>query len=248
MIFTIDEVKGKIEKLMRLSSSPNEHEASLALAKAQELMAEYNLGMAECILSDAKVNENQVIVDEFGDDVDDWEIGLASKLSSIFDVRMYINKRIYYKDVNSINRTTSRSILLYGLPMDVETMKSVYQMIQPLIKSIGVKHFAILKRNNVIGLHRGTTMAYKRGWFLGCVLRITERVDEQRRMRLAQDNKMTALVIRKSEIIDEAVKEKMGIDPSTLKEEKNSSAKTSKIGMIQGMRAADSIAINSLIS
>lgn len=39
--------KEKIKKLLALSKSPNEHEAQSALAKAQQLMAEYKISMAE---------------------------------------------------------------------------------------------------------------------------------------------------------------------------------------------------------
>lgn len=39
--------KEKIKKLLSLSKSPNEHEAQSALAKAQQLMAEHKISMAE---------------------------------------------------------------------------------------------------------------------------------------------------------------------------------------------------------
>ena len=39
--------KDKIEKLLALSQSPNEHEARAALLKARELMAEHKLSEAE---------------------------------------------------------------------------------------------------------------------------------------------------------------------------------------------------------
>lgn len=40
---TENKIYEKIEKLLALSSSPNEHEAQAALLKAQELMAKYNI-------------------------------------------------------------------------------------------------------------------------------------------------------------------------------------------------------------
>ncbi|MDR2663662.1 MAG: DUF2786 domain-containing protein [Treponema sp.] len=40
----IEKIKAKIKKLLMLSSSPNPHEAASALAAAQKLMAEYNVG------------------------------------------------------------------------------------------------------------------------------------------------------------------------------------------------------------
>lgn len=41
----LEAIASKIEKLLRLSKSPNEHEASAAAAKAQELLELYNLDM-----------------------------------------------------------------------------------------------------------------------------------------------------------------------------------------------------------
>lgn len=41
----LSSIATKIEKLLRLSKSPNEHEAALAAAKAQELLETYNLDM-----------------------------------------------------------------------------------------------------------------------------------------------------------------------------------------------------------
>jgi len=52
MMTMIDEerlavISAKIEKLMRLSTSPNEHEAALAAEKVQELLSTYNLDMLQ---------------------------------------------------------------------------------------------------------------------------------------------------------------------------------------------------------
>ena len=45
--FKMADYKEKIKKLLALSKSPNEHEAQSALAKAQMLMAEHKISMAE---------------------------------------------------------------------------------------------------------------------------------------------------------------------------------------------------------
>lgn len=50
--------KEKIKKLLALSKSPNEHEAQSALAKAQQLMAEHKISMAE--VEDKEKKERQM--------------------------------------------------------------------------------------------------------------------------------------------------------------------------------------------
>ena len=49
----------KIQKLLALSKSPNEHEAALAAAKAQELLATYNIDVTEIEAEEAKTSVTQ---------------------------------------------------------------------------------------------------------------------------------------------------------------------------------------------
>lgn len=53
-----DEAKAKISKLLALSSSPNEHEARVALKKAQQLMLEF--GISECETQDSGVGKRKI--------------------------------------------------------------------------------------------------------------------------------------------------------------------------------------------
>lgn len=79
-----------IQKLLALSKSPNENEAALAMAKAQELLLKYNLDMAEIKTStpdDAGNNDDAGLTNEPIDfDGDDkyspWERRLISVISS----------------------------------------------------------------------------------------------------------------------------------------------------------------------
>lgn len=49
----------KIQKLLALSKSPNEHEAALAAEKAQELLATYNIDVSEVEAEEAKASVTQ---------------------------------------------------------------------------------------------------------------------------------------------------------------------------------------------
>lgn len=238
--FTMEAVKVKIEKLMRLSASPNEHEAASALAKAEALMAEYNLAHSEILMDEKQTSSNDVVKTVFGEDIEDWEGALASGIARIFGVKMY----------NSVShviikrrRSSRKSIVLYGLPMDVETVKGMFTMVKETIEGEAIVDFLLQKYLGVIGKDRGATLAYKRGWFNGAVERIIQRVKDQRDYTIAQENKMTSLVIRKGDLI----RQKMAQDGVSLTSAKSSSAKSSAAGWAAGRAAGDRIGLNKLV-
>lgn len=234
-------IKGKIEKLIKLSSSPNEHEASLALAKAQELMQQYSIAFADLVLDESKTTIVDVQQEIVMKDVDDWEGRLCNNISKIFDVKCIYNQ---YWIRRNLNKVKHRDIQLFGLPDDLLAAKAMIQMVHKAILTIAASHFALMKAKGVIGAHRGRTLAYKYGWFLGCGQRICERVEEQRRHQLAQDNKMTALVIRKAELVDNYIKNLYG----KLEELKQSKARASQLGYDAGVQAGNSIALNKQVN
>ena len=64
----------KIRKLLALGESPNEHEASSAIAKAQELLEKYNLTMAE--VGSKEDSEPELIECQVETDYSDWQANL----------------------------------------------------------------------------------------------------------------------------------------------------------------------------
>lgn len=236
--FTIEECKLKIEKLMKLSESPNEHEAALAMSKAQKLMTEYNLSISEIIMDEAK--PLSAIRDEIGEDIEDWEGWLASGIAEIFGVRMF--NHISHRVVR-FNRRQRKSIVFYGLPMDVEAVKATFTMLNSTINHLSFIEFMKMKMAGIIGNARGETLSIKRGWFMGCVERIVARVKEQRDYEMSQNVAITALVIRKKDIIREA----MAKDGIRLTQTAPSKAAASATGYTMGQNAANNIALNRLV-
>lgn len=51
----IENLKNKIKKLLALAERGNEHEAKIAAAKAQQLMAEYKFNQKDFIAAEPKV-------------------------------------------------------------------------------------------------------------------------------------------------------------------------------------------------
>ena len=73
--------KEKIKKLLSLSKSPNEHEAQSALAKAQQLMAEHKISMAEVEDKEQrKANEHSAGI-TYSTRRDPWVLRLSKVIS-----------------------------------------------------------------------------------------------------------------------------------------------------------------------
>ena len=93
--------KEKIKKLLALSKSPNEHEAQSALAKAQQLMAEHKISMAEVEDKEKrKANEHSAGI-TYSTKRDPWVLRLSKLLVRITAVKVFlvekkVNKRINY--------------------------------------------------------------------------------------------------------------------------------------------------------
>jgi hypothetical protein len=109
-----EKVLEKIKKLFALGESPNQHEAELALARAQELLVKYNLdaGLME------KPDKEELWL--FGDPgystkIPDWKVYLASILSKHFMVWL-----INTKNVNDKGTKLVKNHYIIGNPANVQ--------------------------------------------------------------------------------------------------------------------------------
>jgi hypothetical protein len=74
-----------IQKLLALSKSPNEHEAALAMAKAQELLLKHNLDMATVTVKDEpQTRDESGLINEVVDfeDFQKWQSILLNSIST----------------------------------------------------------------------------------------------------------------------------------------------------------------------
>jgi hypothetical protein len=76
----------KIQKLMALATSANEHEAALALSKAQALMAEHNLTSTD--LHRSQLGTTQFKSTQSVSKVKDWELALVQQVAGAFGCRV----------------------------------------------------------------------------------------------------------------------------------------------------------------
>src|SRR5208337_2121204 len=126
---TKEEVLSKVRKLFELSNSPNENEAALAAAKARELLARYNLSIADLPTNDANstlaATEASVRV---GKAVRIWVKGLLIHVAEGFDCQHIIRRR----------HCSDTVLSFIGTPADAEvaiyTFRFLYRQLDSFVE------------------------------------------------------------------------------------------------------------------
>jgi len=82
----IEKIQDKIKKLLALSESENQHEAELAMKRAQDLMTKYNIEMAEVLIdiSPSDITEEKVSIRGAARS---WVATLALSCGNMFDCK-----------------------------------------------------------------------------------------------------------------------------------------------------------------
>jgi len=188
---TKEEVLSKVGKLFELSNSPNEHEAALAAAKARELLARYNLSIADLPTDDAKSalapTEASVRV---GKAVRNWVKGLLLHVAEGFECQHIIRRRSGCNTVLSF----------IGTPADAEVAVYTFQFLYRQLDRFVEQALPRLKRENI----GWSTAALRHAYLDGAVKRVGERFREQTdRIRAAERRVCTDLVLAKERIIQD---------------------------------------------
>lgn len=170
MSVDMEKVKDKIEKLLNLSMSDNEHEAALALERALKLMNEHNLSQddvyKQSMISKTLYLDNRYVLH-------DWIIKLGGHISQISGCYMV------YSQGSKKNNTFAKFILA-GREADV--LNSEY-LITFLIRTIETKS---LKYKLVIRKKLGSNTQNKNhvelnSYRLGLIQAIVSRIRNQRK-------------------------------------------------------------------
>ena len=177
------DIRGKIEKLLALSKSSNEHEAKSALLKAKELMAANKMEMAD--FEDLKKQE--LVHREVADvhwTTDSGEIWISSLAKIIADNHCCSAAWTTFKG----KRT--HTLQLTGFEEDVEVCKAV------IIYAVGVARHAIKMQcyRNRDASGRDVSVNYGRGFVLG----LKEMYDQQ-----AEEHAEWGLVVVKPQKVQE---------------------------------------------
>ncbi|MCI8442502.1 MAG: DUF2786 domain-containing protein [Provencibacterium sp.] len=103
------DTKDKINKLLALSQSPNEHEARQALLKARELMSEHGLSMQDLMAEDVQVIHHETPF-TYSRRRNVWMLQLAGVIAENYCCRAFCRRR---------SRQQTRTVCLAGFPDDV---------------------------------------------------------------------------------------------------------------------------------
>jgi hypothetical protein len=186
---TKEEVISKVRKLFELSHSPNENEAALAAAKARELLARYNLSMADLSTEELKaaVSATEASI-RAGRVIRNWEKGLLIHIAQGFECEHVIRRRA----------GCSPMLTFIGTEADAQVAMYTFCFLHRELNTLVDKALPKLKREN----RSWSAGSLRYAYLDGAVRRIGERFQERTRaIRTAEREGCKELVLAKEEII-----------------------------------------------
>lgn len=220
---TQQEAIDKALKLLRLAKSSNEHEAALAASKAQEVMDKYKLDISslEYDKQDAERDSEQVKDFGYGDPLIEfshlsdnrWLLSLATTVARSNQCR------IIYSKIDGVTGNLGKeikrgaTIKIVGHPSDVQVVRYLYSYLRNEVERL-------IKENCV-----GNSISYKRGFGLGVVDTIANKLWEQKKqtesamrgeyahnpLALVRVNNAIAKVEKRSMAVDKYIEQNMNL-------------------------------------
>jgi len=178
-----DSLIDTIQRLLALSGSPNEHEAKLALAKAQELMLRHNLSMAEVQAADLHAKE-WVEEDAWSGKRSPWEqVFVANIIDKYFFAKCSTLKR-------RSNGETTLTLRFFGNKENVAVAKHVFVYLSRTFRDLWEGY----RRETKSG--KGLARTFYHGVWAGFKLKL----DIERAVEVATEKSKNALVVISDEL------------------------------------------------
>jgi hypothetical protein len=231
-----DKVLEKVRKLLALAGSSNEHEAALAASRAQALLAEHNLTLADV---KAEKGDEFVIDEELVTDSYPWRRQLANAVASLYFCKYY------YQNVRR-GRTMYDVHCLAGAPHNINVAKMMFQYLHTTVDR--------LARQGARGLPKKQQSPYRVSFRTACTTRLLTRIAERIALakagRIKSETTGTTLPALASlyntigakldEFLDEAV--------GKMKTTKSKMATLDARGAMDGRAAGDKIGLDAQVS
>lgn len=164
----------RVKRLLALAQSDNEHEASLALARAEELMAEHNIKEAELAEADRETASVDGVPLYSGKRIPGWVCQLAITVSENAGCYMY-SSRCY-----SMEHGTESHLIITGNPSDRDAARAMFAWIR-----------SVIERLSVINC-KGKGRAYASSWCLGAAIGVRDTLLAAKRVREAEAPRMAS--------------------------------------------------------
>lgn len=167
----------RIQKLLALSQSNNVNESASALAKARELLLQYNLSMDD--IDTDQPNKREYIRDAYnvgGKDV--WRRFLANAIA-----------QANFCDVVGIPK--SNNVWFIGEKLNIESCQAMFVYIQQQLRQLASSYYKA----------SGTTLpaaTWKRSFYFGAIDTINQRLQDEKKQ--AANNVKALIVVRDKEL------------------------------------------------
>jgi hypothetical protein len=178
------DLQEKLKKLLRLSSSPNQHEAQLALEKAQELAMKYGYSLKDLTDSTEDQVLNVPVDDESGNKtVSDTSFAIAHCLAEYFRVKIYTSTTKWKRDRKGKLARETQVIKAIGLPNDVTAFILAFQFTLGAFETL----WKIYNKANPSKYPIRVRNDYRYGFVAGCRERLKAQTSEFGLMVVAPD-------------------------------------------------------------
>jgi hypothetical protein len=226
-----DKLIDKLRKLFALGQSSNQHEAELAMQKANELMQAHQIAATDIDFREAgQIRTEDVTVDSLSG-VRHWVYILCRASAFLYDGEAML-------------KSGSRSdVMFVGNKSDIEAMKMTHQHLFSSWKSIVEHDLDRAKAKSLVPFTPAMTMKFKHGHGVGysqaIMLRVQELVRERQVAVQAKTATGNSLVVVKNQ----AVSQYMAGNSST---KKTNSSSGSMAGVMAGHAAGNKVPLGGI--
>ena len=217
-----EDIIQRIQKLLKLSESPNENEAIAAMQKANELLTKHNLS-----LGDVEINQSTFVKESVLSykRLTTWQSQLIGAVAGF-------NFCIAYSWISS----NSKTIILYGRRNNVITAKYQLEYLSDAVLSLAKKDSRLV----------GTSQ--KNSFRIGCATRIGNRMREL--LELQKQNGINSNEVTVSALAVRSLHQKMEDEKKQMQEElgyfptRKPGSFSDREAFEAGMLAGDSVSLN----
>lgn len=201
-----EKIKDKIAKLWKKSESAEKmgslHEAEAFMTKAQELIQQYNLELADLKLEDEKEVNNCIV--ETIDTIEDhgwsktdgpWLIDLYCRVA-----RFYFCKGV----IAGSNNNKRMRVHLVGEAHNIDMVKYVVASVVPTVKRLRLQRWKEYQ-----GYEKQNT--FKRGYYSGAVSGFYQKLYDQQQASKEKYTGLTGLIVLSERLVDEKAAEEFNL-------------------------------------
>lgn len=208
-----DSVIEKIKKLLRLGTSPNRHEAELAMQKALEIAQANDIELAT-------INPN-VDKSSIGEDAFDFGQRLPVIAQYVFSI---ITSHFDVKVIYTGNRNFGRKAILVGTADKIAVAKYVFEFLSEAMDRDWKQYYQI----------SGVPLAEKKNYLIGFRNGLSHKLFLQKKQKEQENSCLALMIVSNNAAIQQYVDEKIGKNIKTRKEKAGTATSSYFAGYTKG--------------